>query len=108
MKRFFLLIISFFLLLGCSKEDFSYENKFIEPSVWSGGTIKVEFSPNKTLTITKRGKVTRYNYVFIREYLIDAFNLSTGGHSIFELYRDDIYMKFGNPTFGYCNLTKLE
>lgn len=107
MKRFFLLIISFFLLLGCSKEDSPYKNKFIEPSVWQSGSVKLEFSPNKFLTITKGRTITGYGYVFVWENSIQATNLSTGMYSVFELYRSDIYMRFGNEAFGYYRLTKI-
>lgn len=67
MRRFFLLIISFFLLYGCSKEDFPYKNNFVEPSVWQSGGVKLEFSHNKTLTITKGKTISGYSYVFVKK-----------------------------------------
>ena len=108
MKQFFLLIISSLLLLGCSKEDINYEDKFVEPSIWRADSIKLEFSPNKTLTITKGKTISKYNYVFVEKNSIETINLSTKMHSTFELYRSDVYMGFGNKAFGYYTLVKLK
>ena len=67
---------------------------------WDNHRISVKFQYGFKKTIL-------YHYHFVDDNLIKCENLTDmGGNIHFEVYIEDIYMKFGSESFGYYNLIK--
>ena len=108
LKKIIFLMGIICLFTMCDREvTKSFNNRQFYPSIWIGNGITIEFQPSFNMVLTRNKKTILYRYHFVDDNLIKCENITDmGGKIYFEVYIEDIYMKFGSESFGYYNLIK--